>query len=384
MTDTTSATDSSADLVVDARGLTKSFGRTVALAGLDLQVARGEVHGFLGPNGAGKTTTLRVLLGLLRIDGGEVRVLGGDPWRDVTTLHRRLAYVPGDVSLWPNLSGGEVIDLLSRLQGGHDARAARPVPRALRPRPDQEVPGVLPGQPPEGGADLGPGDRRRPLPPRRAHRRTGPGQGGGVPGLRARAARRRPDGPVEQPHPERGGGPVGPGEHHPGRTGRGDRSPGPAPAPDPDLGHRRGHDAAAGPRPDRRRPRPGRRGPPGHRPGRGRRHGRPHARPEWRGDPEPDQPAARASRSCSSATTGSGPTAHAPMPDTLAGTGPLLRLALRRDRWLLSAWTLGFAAMAGLLGVGDRRPLPRRRRPGHGGRRGQRHPVPGRPLRTDL
>ena len=121
MTDTTSATDSSADLVVDARGLTKSFGRTVALAGLDLQVARGEVHGFLGPNGAGKTTTLRVLLGLLRIDGGEVRVLGGDPWRDVTTLHRRLAYVPGDVSLWPNLSGGEVIDLLSRLQGGHDA-----------------------------------------------------------------------------------------------------------------------------------------------------------------------------------------------------------------------------------------------------------------------
>ncbi len=121
MTDTTSATDSSADLVVDARGLTKSFGRTVALAGLDLQVARGEVHGFLGPNGAGKTTTLRVLLGLLRIDGGEVRVLGGDPWRDVTSLHRRLAYVPGDVSLWPNLSGGEVIDLLSRLQGGHDA-----------------------------------------------------------------------------------------------------------------------------------------------------------------------------------------------------------------------------------------------------------------------
>ncbi len=115
------AFDSAADLVVDARGLTKSFGRTVALAGLDLQVARGEVHGFLGPNGAGKTTTLRILLGLLRVDGGTVRLLGGDPWRDATTLHRRLAYVPGDVSLWPNLSGGEVIDLLSRLQGGHDA-----------------------------------------------------------------------------------------------------------------------------------------------------------------------------------------------------------------------------------------------------------------------
>ena len=112
--------DSSSDLVVDARGLVKSFGRTKALDGLDLQVARGEVHGFLGPNGAGKTTTLRVLLGLLRLDSGSVRLLGGDPWRDIETLHRRLAYVPGDVALWPNLTGGEVIDLLSRLQGGHD------------------------------------------------------------------------------------------------------------------------------------------------------------------------------------------------------------------------------------------------------------------------
>ena len=112
--------DSSSDLVVDARGLVKSFGRTKALDGLDLQVARGEVHGFLGPNGAGKTTTLRVLLGLLRIDSGSVRLLDGDPWRDIETLHRRLAYVPGDVALWPNLTGGEVIDLLSRLQGGHD------------------------------------------------------------------------------------------------------------------------------------------------------------------------------------------------------------------------------------------------------------------------
>jgi len=109
-----------ADLAVDARGVQKRFGHTTALAGLDLQVARGEVHGFLGPNGAGKTTMLRILLGLLRIDAGEVRLLGGDPWSDVRTLHSRLAYVPGDVSLWPNLTGGEVIDLLSRLQGGHD------------------------------------------------------------------------------------------------------------------------------------------------------------------------------------------------------------------------------------------------------------------------
>jgi ABC-2 type transport system ATP-binding protein len=101
-------------------GVSKRFGGTTALAGLDLAVAEGEVHGFLGPNGAGKTTTLRILLGLLRIDGGTVTVLGQDPWRDAVALHRRLAYVPGDVSLWPNLTGGEVIDLLGRLRGGLD------------------------------------------------------------------------------------------------------------------------------------------------------------------------------------------------------------------------------------------------------------------------
>ena len=101
-------------------GLVKTFGQTRALDGLDLTVRTGEVHGFLGPNGAGKTTTLRVLLGLLRADAGTVRLLDGDPWRDATALHRRLAYVPGDVTLWPNLSGGEVIDLLGRLRGGLD------------------------------------------------------------------------------------------------------------------------------------------------------------------------------------------------------------------------------------------------------------------------
>jgi ABC-2 type transport system ATP-binding protein len=106
--------------VITTQGLTKRFGGTVALDGLDLTVEQGEVHGFLGPNGAGKSTTIRILLGLLRPDGGEVRLLGGDPWRDAAELHRRLAYVPGDVSLWPNLTGGEVIDLLGRLRGGHD------------------------------------------------------------------------------------------------------------------------------------------------------------------------------------------------------------------------------------------------------------------------
>ncbi|TCM48261.1 ABC transporter ATP-binding protein [Kribbella sp. VKM Ac-2568] len=103
-------------------GLHKSYGSTHALDGLDLEVATGEVHGFLGPNGAGKSTTIRVLLGLLKADEGEASLLGGDPWQDAAKLHRRLAYVPGDVNLWPNLTGGEVIDLLGRLRGGLDPK----------------------------------------------------------------------------------------------------------------------------------------------------------------------------------------------------------------------------------------------------------------------
>jgi ABC-2 type transport system ATP-binding protein len=103
---------------ISASGLTKRYGSTVALDGLDLEVATGEIHGFLGPNGAGKTTTIRILLGLIRHGAGQVSLLGRDPWADATELHRRLAYVPGDVSLWPNLTGGEVIDLMGRLRGG--------------------------------------------------------------------------------------------------------------------------------------------------------------------------------------------------------------------------------------------------------------------------
>ena len=106
---------------IEIRDLHKSFGSSVALDGLDLEVGTGEVHGFLGPNGAGKSTTLRILLGLLRADSGSVILLGGNPWTDVESLHRRLAYVPGDVTLWPTLSGGEVIDLLGRLRGGLNA-----------------------------------------------------------------------------------------------------------------------------------------------------------------------------------------------------------------------------------------------------------------------
>ncbi|WP_256793857.1 ABC transporter ATP-binding protein [Terrabacter sp. Ter38] len=107
---------------IQVHDLRKTFGHTVALDGLDLDVATGEIHGFLGPNGAGKSTTIRILLGLLRADGGSATLLGGDPWHDVETLHRRLAYVPGDVALWPNLTGGEVIDILARLRGGVDEK----------------------------------------------------------------------------------------------------------------------------------------------------------------------------------------------------------------------------------------------------------------------
>ncbi|HEX3286465.1 MAG TPA: ABC transporter ATP-binding protein [Mycobacterium sp.] len=103
---------------VEIHGLVKSFGRTQALDGLDLTVAPGNITGFLGPNGAGKSTTIRVLLGLLRADAGSVRLLGGDPWRDAVALHRRIAYVPGDVTLWPNLTGQQAIDFLARLRNG--------------------------------------------------------------------------------------------------------------------------------------------------------------------------------------------------------------------------------------------------------------------------
>jgi ABC-2 type transport system ATP-binding protein len=113
------------DAIVDISGLIKTFGATRALDGLDLTVTAGEVHGFLGPNGAGKSTTIRVLLGLLRKDGGTVTLFGGDPWSQAAELHRRLAYVPGDVNLWPQLTGGQVIDLLGRLRGGLDEERRR-------------------------------------------------------------------------------------------------------------------------------------------------------------------------------------------------------------------------------------------------------------------
>jgi ABC-2 type transport system ATP-binding protein len=107
---------------IEIRKLTKRFGSVLALDELDMTVHEGEVHGFLGPNGAGKSTTIRVLLGLVKADSGTVRLLGGDPWNDAVALHRQIAYVPGDVTLWPSLTGGEIIDLLARMRGGIDEK----------------------------------------------------------------------------------------------------------------------------------------------------------------------------------------------------------------------------------------------------------------------
>jgi ABC-2 type transport system ATP-binding protein len=111
--------------VISVSGLVKKFGQVHALEGLDLTVSPGEVHGFLGPNGAGKSTTIRSLLGLLRTDAGSASVFGMDPWRDAVDIHRRLAYVPGDVALWPNLSGGETIDMLLRMRDADTATSLR-------------------------------------------------------------------------------------------------------------------------------------------------------------------------------------------------------------------------------------------------------------------
>lgn len=108
--------------IIEITNLKKSFGKHQALKGVDMNVEEGQVYGFIGPNGAGKSTTIRILLGMLKKDAGEIRLFGRDPWKDAVELHRRIAYVPGDVTLWPNLTGGEAIDFLGRLNGGFDKK----------------------------------------------------------------------------------------------------------------------------------------------------------------------------------------------------------------------------------------------------------------------
>lgn len=106
--------------VLEVKNLTKKFGKFTALDGVDLQVNEGEVFGFIGPNGAGKSTTIRVLLGILKATAGEAKIFGKDAWSDAVEIHQRIAYVPGDVNLWSNLTGGEVIDLFVKLRGGNN------------------------------------------------------------------------------------------------------------------------------------------------------------------------------------------------------------------------------------------------------------------------
>ena len=153
-------------------GLVKDFGpRVRALDHLDLRVEAGEVHGFLGPNGAGKTTTIRVLLGMLRADEGRLSLLGGDPWRDTVQLHRRLAYVPGEVNLWPNLTGGEVIDVLGELRGGIDPRRRDELLERFRLDPTKRIRAYSKGNRQKVALVAAFAVRRRALPARRAHLR---------------------------------------------------------------------------------------------------------------------------------------------------------------------------------------------------------------------
>src|SRR5450759_5201952 len=324
--------------VVEMTGVVKRFGPVTALDGLDLAVAEGEVHGFLGPNGAGKTTTLRLLLGMLRSNAGSIQVLGLDPWRDVATLHRRLAYVPGDVALWPNLTGGEVIDLLGQLQGGQDqarrdrllvmfdldpTKKARTYSKGNRQKvaliaalaTDAEL--FLLDEPTSGLDPLMEDSFRRCARELRDQGRTillsshilseaealsdrvsiiragkvaetGPLA---QPQLRARTARPRAHHPAKQPHPVRGRGAVRPGQHHPRRQGGGDRPARAAAAPDPDLGHRRRRGRAAAPGAPARGPRRGRDEPPGRRPGRTVRSGPTHGGADRSRSAHADQPA---------------------------------------------------------------------------------------------
>ena len=225
--------------VISVSGLHKAFGRTTALDGLDLSVREGEVHGFLGPNGSGKSTTIRILLGLLRADAGTATVLGRDPWRDATELHRSARVRAG---------GRRALADAHRRRGHRPARAAargpRPGPpaparRAVRARRDQEGQGVLQGQPAEGRPRRGPGQRRSAARPRRTDRRPRPAHGGGLPERAHRHAGRRSHRAALEPHPQRGRAGLRPGQHRAGRPDRRHRQPRRPAPPHPHPGARR-------------------------------------------------------------------------------------------------------------------------------------------------
>ena len=229
---------------ISVSGLVKTFGHVRALDGLDLSVATGEVHGFLGPNGAGKSTTIRVLLGLLRADGGEVRLLGGDPWADAVSLHRRLAYVPGDVNLWPNLSGGEAIDLLGRLRGGLDPVRRADLLERFELDPTKKGRTYSKGNRQKVALIAGARVRRRAAAARRADLRARPAEGDGVPGVHPGGPPRGAHRAAVEPHPGRGRGALRPREHHPrGEDGR-DREPDRAAPSHADVDRRRDRRAA--------------------------------------------------------------------------------------------------------------------------------------------
>ena len=194
--------------VIRADGLSKNYGAVPALRNLDLEVADGEVIGYLGPNGAGKTTTIRLLLGLIRPTAGRAEIFGLDCQRRAVEAHRRLAYVAGEASLWPSLTGMETLHLLGRVQGRVDAAYRDELIERFGLDPSQEGARLLEGQPAEADPDRGPDDTGRPAGARRADQRAGPADGAGLPALHPRGQRARPDCVPVLAHPQRGGGAV--------------------------------------------------------------------------------------------------------------------------------------------------------------------------------
>jgi ABC-type multidrug transport system ATPase subunit len=238
---------------IDVTGMVKTFGNVRALDGLNLSVDTGEVHGFLGPNGAGKSTAIKVLLGQLRADAGSATLLGGDPWRDAVELHRRLAYVPGDVNLWPNLSGGEVIDLLARLRGGMDTRRRDELLERFELDPRKKGRAYSKGNRQKVAIVAALASDVELLIMDEPTTGLDPLMEAVFQDLHQRGAPARQDRAAVQPHPVRGGSALRPGEHHPFWSGRRDGHAVRTAAPDPDHHRGRvGHDSRRAPLRSRR------------------------------------------------------------------------------------------------------------------------------------